>query len=287
MRIRFLSAAAAGLLVLSGCTKDVNPVRTQLFDAALIRYVNAVPDTSGLDFRFVDGGIEGSPQYSNVPFRTFTAYQRIRTGTRQIRVFTSPVPYGNDAAVAVQQHVDTTYTFEKDVRYTIISYGFSRTGSLPKENLVIIRDDLPTALTATQVGVRTIHVAPGVGNVDVYVQPSEAAAGVPVTAPNAANVAPLGATAYVNLAPRPVGTLLYRWDLTTPGSKTALAVNPATGLAGQVGTPSTNPLAGFQVGRSLITAMVFGPSVVGSRAAVFATAGLRFLPDANLDYTEQ
>jgi Domain of unknown function (DUF4397) len=290
MRIRFLSAAAAALALLTGCGDGtVDPVNTQLQEATLIRYINAVPDTSALDFRFVDGSIEGSPQYSAVGFRTFTVYQRARAGQRTIRVFTNPAPYGNSDLVAQQVHIDTTFTFEPNARYTIISYGFARAGSLPKHRLVIIQDDLPTTLTTAQVGVRTIHAAANVGNVDVYVRNSEAATTISGT-PTAANVAPLGATAYLNLAPRPVGPLLYRWDITAAGSTTPFTVTPSTGLPGVVGTTSANPLAGFQVGRSIVTAIVLGPSVVGSRApqgGEFLNAAIRFLPDRHLDTTEQ
>ena len=291
MRIRFTLAALAGLGVLSGCGKDVSGVDTQLSEAAFIRYVNAVPDTSSLDFRFVDGNIEGSPQYANVAFRQFTAYQRIRPGLRQMKVFTNPQAYANSAAVAVQTHVDTTFTFEPNARYTIVSYGFARAGSLPKERLVIYRDELPAALTATQVGVRGIHLAPAAGNVDLYVRTSETPAAIS-GAPTAANVAPLGATAYLALAARPTtGTLSYRFDITTPGSTTAIPLNAFDGrnLLGVVGTPAQNPLAGFQVGRTAITVAILPPSVVGSRApqtAAFLTATALFMPDKALDVTE-
>ena len=76
MRIRYTLAAFAGLSVLMGCDKSVSGANTQLQPAAIVRYVNAVNDTSPLDFRFVDGSIEGSPQYANIAFRTFTPYQR-------------------------------------------------------------------------------------------------------------------------------------------------------------------------------------------------------------------
>lgn len=288
MRIRSISAVAAGLVVLAGCGGSVDPVETTLQEAALIRYVNAIPDTSALDFRFVDGSIEGSPQYANVPFRTFTAYQRARAGARNIRVFTNPVAYANDINVATQQHIDTTFTFEPNARYTIISYGFARATAAPRHRLVIIRDDLPTALTPTQVGVRTIHLAAGVGNVDVYVRTSETPAAI-AGAPAAANVAPLAATAWLNLAPRPVGPLLYRWDITAPGSTVPIPLAVNTGLPGVVGTTAANPLAGFQVGRSLVTVLIVPPSVVGSRApqtAAFLSATALFLPDLALDRTE-
>ncbi len=108
MRVRFLTALAAGVLALSGCDKDVTGTPVQLPSAAFVRYVNAVPDTSALDFRFVDGSIEGSPQFANVEFRQFTAYQRVRVGARTIRVFTNASPYNNSAAVATQQHLEVT-----------------------------------------------------------------------------------------------------------------------------------------------------------------------------------
>jgi hypothetical protein len=291
MRIRFTIAAAAGLFVLAGCSDDsVNDgTAVQLADAALVRYVNAVADTSGFDVRFVDGSIEGSPQYSNITYRQFTPYQRVRPGARNIRIFTNPSTYGNDAAVAQQKHIDTTITFDVNQRYTVISYGFARAGAAVKHRLVVIRDEFPTNLTATQVGVRTIHAAAGVANVDVYVRQSEAATAISGT-PTAANVAPLGTTAWVNFTTRPTGgTLVYRWDLAPAGTTTGLTVTPSNALAGVVGTAAANPLAGVQVGRTLLTAIVFGPSVTGSRApstAEFLNAGMRFLPDRALDSTE-
>lgn len=290
MRFRHLSSLLLGAAALSACSSDeVSGVPTQLAPAASVRYVNAVADTSALDFRFVDGEIEGSPQFAGMTFRQFTAYQRARAGTRRMRVFTNPAAFQNNIAVASQQHIDTTFNFEAGKRYTIISYGFSRTGVTPRHRLVITEDVTPTTLAATAVGVRTIHAAAGVGNVDVWVQPSETAAGVS-GAPTAANVAPLAATAYLSLTARPVGSLLYRWDVAPTGTTTPVTVSPNSGLPGQAGTASINPLAGFQVGRSVITAIVFGPSVAGSRAPTggeFNSVGMRFLPDRHLDTTEQ
>lgn len=287
MRIRVTLAALTGLIVLSGCGQtDVSGVDTQLAEAAIVRFVNAVPDTSGLDFRFVDGGIEGSPQYANVPFRSFTPYQRVRPGTRQMRVFTDPAPYANNIAVATQMHVDTTFTFEPNARYTIISYGFSRTGQAPKERLVILRDEIPTTLTTTQVATRTIHAAPGLGNVDVYVRTSETAAGI-AGAPANANVSPGTATSYAAVTARPVGTLLYRWDVAPAGTTTGITLGTSSGLAGVVGTASANPLPGFQVGRTAVTAVLLPATVTGSRApAAFTTATILFMPDKALDITE-
>ncbi|HYW31339.1 MAG TPA: hypothetical protein VE869_07515, partial [Gemmatimonas sp.] len=74
MRFRSLVALTGGLLAAGACKDDVTGVKTELAPAALIRYVNAVPDTSALDFRFVDGDVEQSPQFPGVTFRTFTAY---------------------------------------------------------------------------------------------------------------------------------------------------------------------------------------------------------------------
>jgi len=295
MRIRYTLAAFVGLGVLTACDRDVAGVDTVLQESATIRYVNAVPDTSRLDVRFVDGSIEGSPQYSAVVFRTFTPYQRVRPGRRQIKIFTNPNEYGNSAAVAMQEHIDTTFTFEPNARYTIISYGNARLGVAPRHRLVILRDELPATLLPTQIGARTVHAAAGAGNVDVYVRPSEAAPAIS-GAPTRADVPELGVTGYLPLDARPTGTaadtLSYRWDITAPGSTTRipLAVSTGRGLLGRVGTAAQNPLAGFQIGRTAMTVIILPRSVAGSRApqgAAFATPTALFLPDAALDRTER
>ncbi len=285
---RLAVIACFALLSVAGCSSDeVAGATTVLPPTAFVRYVNAVPDTSSLDFRFVDGDIEASPQFPDVTFRSFTAYQRARVGTRRLRVFTNALPYGSSAAVAAQMHIDTTFTFEENKRYTIISFGFARTSATPRHRLVILTDNLPTTLSATQIGVRTIHAAAGVGSVDVYVRPTETPAGIAGATPTATGVAQLAATAYLTLDARPTGgALLYRWDLAAAGSSAALTVTPSSGLPGSVGTTSANPLSGFQVGRSIITAILLGPAVVGSRApqtSDFTNPGIRFLPDFHLD----
>ncbi|MBL0937342.1 MAG: DUF4397 domain-containing protein [Gemmatimonadaceae bacterium] len=291
MRFRHLSILLFGAAALAGCNSDeVSGTRTELEPAALVRYVNAVPDTSALDFRFTDGNVENSPQFPSIAYRQFTVYQRARAGSRRIAVFTNPLPYGSDIAVAQQKHVDTSFNFEAGKRYTIISYGFARATASPRHRLVIIEDVFPTTLAATSVGARTIHAAPAAGPLDVYVQTSESPAGIAGATPVARNVAALAATPYVTLTSRPVGgALVYRWDLAAAGGTTALAVSPSSGLPGQAGTSSSNPLAGFQIGRSVITAIAFGPSVAGSRApqgGEYASLGMRFLPDQSLDSTE-
>ncbi|HYW50766.1 MAG TPA: DUF4397 domain-containing protein [Gemmatimonadaceae bacterium] len=295
MRIRYTLAAFVGLAVLTGCDKEVSGVDTVLQEAAVIRYVNAVPDTGLLDFRFVDGDIEGSPQYAGMAFRTFTPYQRVRAGTRQIKIFTNPNAYQNSAAVASQVHIDTTFTFEPNARYTIISFGNARSTAATRHRLLILRDELPATLTATQVGVRVIHAAVGAGNVDVYVRPSEVSPTTISGAPAAANVPERGVSAYLALAARPVNTtatgLSYRFDITAPGSTTSIPLTAfdGRGLLGRVGTAAANPLAGFQVGRTAVTVIMVPRSVAGSAApqtAAFTTATALFLPDAALDKTE-
>jgi hypothetical protein len=317
MRIRY-PAAIAGLAMLVGCDKNTGPTQPQLQDAAIVRYVNAVPDTSALDFRMVDGDIEGSPQWASIGFRQFTSYQRVRPGQRQIRIFTNPAPYGFRDSVARQIHIDTVVTLRANERYTIISYGFSnptgpgRPAGAIRHRLWVIVDTLPSTVAANQVALRTIHAAAGAGNVDIYVQPSEAAAGVSGT-PNCANFAPqtvCGGSAtnlnrFFSFDTRPVPTsgtgLLYRFAITAPGGTTTIPVTPSCGLPGQVGSTTSNPLTGFQIGQSIITAIVMPPSVAGSRAPQtsatdaatpcrsenFLNVGVRFLPDRNLSTTEQ
>lgn len=297
MRFRSLWAALPGAVALAACDNNAGPTATVVREAALVRIVNAIPDTSALDFRFIDGIIEGAPQIADVPFRNFTPYQRADPGQRRIRVFTNPLPYGNSIAAATALHVDTTVTLRVNERYTLIAVGNARAGRFDATarptgtRLLVFTDSLPTTLTDAQVAVRTIHAATGVGNVAIWIQQSEAPAGV-TGAPTFASVPFAAASPYINLATRDTtpATALYRWDIALAGTTTPITVTPNSGLRGVRGTPAQNPLAGFQVGQSIITAIVFPRSVAGSRApqaAEFQNVGIRFLPDRNLVVTER
>src|SRR5687767_13692468 len=77
------------LLAIVGCGKDDGPFFAPEVPLAYTRFINAVPDTVTLDFRFVDF-LEYSPYAIQLAFRGFTPYQGTAPGSRHLRVFTDP-----------------------------------------------------------------------------------------------------------------------------------------------------------------------------------------------------
>ena len=78
---------AAGAV--NACKPD-EVVSTENIPTAGIRFVNAVPDTGGMDFRPVD--IVENSQFYNVTFKSTTLlyYKNARAGTRHFKIFRTP-----------------------------------------------------------------------------------------------------------------------------------------------------------------------------------------------------
>jgi len=286
MRIQRLISAAILACSVAACAKDVTGVSHPAPPLAFVRYVNAVSDTFNMDFRAVDQVTYSQP-FLNAQFRDLGAgnYQGYQAGSRHIRIFLNPNPANNtvavDPVVVSTVMVDTTFTFTAGTYYTLLHVGYARTGAAVKEQLLIITDALPTQSTAT-VQYRIINAAPTLGTVVVYARPDGV---TPLTgAPTAAALAFKGVTAYQSQAPGPI---VMR--MTTPG--TIVTQGSATGYTVQVGTAGTttltaapgvapaDPIYGSGQGGSIFTAFIFDASVVGSKAAQFATPGIVFYPD--------
>jgi hypothetical protein len=127
--------------------------------------------------------------------------------------------------------------------------------------------------------------------VDVYISPE---GGAPYAAPTVTltNVPFLGFSTYRTVPRRPTGGApgvnSYEWEIaptgTTPATPTIDFTVDGTARVGVVGTTSVNPNAGVQVGRSVLTAIVFGPTFsaragAGATPAALAPATVRVLPD--------
>jgi hypothetical protein len=280
-----------GLLGTAVACKDTGGKLTQLEPLAGLRYVNLVPDTSGVDFRVIDV-VSYAPNQVNATFRTGGApyglattflppHQPVLAGTRHIRVFM----YGTTPDVASQVLLDTTYTFLQGSNYTFYLYGYARPGSPPQVNALITKDSLPS-FAANQWQVRVIHLAPtmapsfGGTAVDVWVD-TLAAAATPVGAPNFANRDVLQASTYLGRTARPAaGTtpaLSYRVAVAATGTTTPII--SAAVPAGVVGTATSNPVAGALVAGTGISAVIVPRSVAGSLATSFTTPSLIFLID--------
>ena len=266
-----LLGAAVVALAATGCDKETGGITSPTPARAYYRYVNAVPDTSGLDFRFIDT-LDDSQPWANVLFRQFTPYQATPGGARHIRIFTNASTYAFNAAVAQQVVLDTTLNLEAGKHYTIMHVGYARASASPRQRLVVVEDVFPTP-PAGSIAVRTINAAIGQSPLDVYIQAdgttpfsgSAAARGVP-----ALSSGTVGVTPYVSMAARPQtpATSTYRFLLNPAGVTTTPAyADVSTGVLGAAPLNSSGTVGGVQYAGSVLTAVVFPGAVAGSKAA--------------------
>jgi len=288
-RLLLLGGAAASIVA---CGSDSNTTIVTPDPAALVRFINAVPDTGFMDFRFVDAvdGVPSTP-FVNLAFRAGfdRSYQRLSVGTHHIRVFmgsantiriknpaTPNLPLDsvnitNVPAIVATVMGDTTFTFAEGVHYTFVFYGSARAAS---QKFLILTDNFaaPPANNFSLRAANTSTVAE-----DVYVTSSTTALTTVSGTPNFANVAPLTATAYANfavaaatgnyaVAATDAGTVTpVRSVLMPPGTAAVLAVPGVSG--------ALSATAGARIG-GVFTAYIFPASTAGSQAAVFANPGV-------------
>ena len=192
-RLLSMGCVAAALTACGG-SSDVTIVTPD--PAALVRFINAVPDTGAMDFRFVDA-VEGVPStpFVNLKFRDGfdRAYQRVNVGTHHIRVFMGSANVGpsgstNDPTVVSTVMADTTFTFDLGVHYTFVFYGSARAGA---QKFLILTDNF-AAPPSGNVAIRAVNV--NTVPQDVYVNSSTTALTTVSGAPTFANVAPLASS---------------------------------------------------------------------------------------------
>jgi hypothetical protein len=260
---RILLAAAA--LSVAACSDDDGDLGVvEPGEMAMVRFINAVPDTGAVTLRFVDR-VENLPTFVAVPFRGGSGlYQGVAPGARPTRVF----PLATTVAGASTRLVDTTLTLESGRRYTILYAGRTLAGNTDPaaDRLVLIADDVPSP-GASNVALRVIHAAVGTGPVDVFLAKAGANA---ITSPAVTplrNVAYLGQSAYLTLPTRPrVADSLYTITVTGAGSTTALF----SSTPNEPGAPVSNSIsaqAGVQIANSALTAVIFPGATAGTRAA--------------------
>lgn len=269
MRLYKVLSLAAVAATVAACGGDSGSLGTvDPGPLAQVRFINAVPDTGAVNFRFVDK-LENLPTFLAVPFRGGSGlYQGIAPGLRSMRVF----PLDNTVAGASIRLVDTTFTFQANQKYTIVYLGRTKApaGDPAADRLLIIPDTVP-APGAGKIAVRVIHAAVGTGPIDVYVGKSGSP---PVTATVAkiSNVAYQGRSAYATLPTRPAVTdSLYSFAVTPTGSVTPLF----TSTPNEPGAPvsgSVSAQAGVQISNSVLTVVVFPGATAGTRAATSSNA---------------
>ena len=270
---------AAG--VVNAC-KPETEIITEDIPTAGVRFVNAVPDTGGMDFRPVD--IVENTTFYNVAFKgtTLLYYKNARAGTRHFRIFRSPTsgtPAAEQIAVASTVVFDLpAEELEAGKRYTYILWGLSRPGSTPAMRVTRIVDDPPDP--GANVALRVINACvPGscgtAANGVVDVRAFTAAQTIAAPAATWTALAPLTASQYVSVAK---GT--YTYDVRPAGGATSgAALSSAAAPAGIAETVDIEALPGTNVSGSAVTAILFPRNVVGTQAPTIATPGMIFVWD--------
>lgn len=245
--MRFLRYLPLAALVFAGaCDEDGTVTNVTRPPLAYIRYVHAVPNAGPLDFKFIDA-VEYSPSYANSTFRTIGIFQGARAGSRRIKVFLNSSNIDSTKVTLV----DTTLTLTANTYYTIAHMGFRNPGAGQLgQRLVLIEETRPAQNTG--IHWRSVNLMVGEPNQDVHVG---AAPGTTA----ATNVAPGVGMAYLA---RATGT--FTVHTTDAGVATSRA--SATPFAGVAGNTTADPVGGFNIAGSQMSAFHFPRSVAGSAA---------------------
>jgi hypothetical protein len=269
--MRFLRLASFTLAgaVTAGCSHDLTGTTTSIPDLTYVRYVHAMPDTGEVDVHLVDA-VENlnfaDPGTGYTPYRTVSTYTGIAAGARHFRVFTNM--QSTDINVVSQVIFDTTLTLAANTYYTILHTGYARAGVQPHQHFVLLTDTKPP-VTTTQVAVRAIVAAPGIGPVDVYKTADTATATALPSSPAFQAVALGTPSGYSNFAPGAAAFRVFNSGTTTP---TLTKVPAPAGAAQQA---LLDPVAGTTVGGTALTAFIFPAGVAGSPNKT-AAAGISY-----------
>lgn len=260
----------SAVLAVAACSSDPISKVVTPDPSAAIRWVNAIPDTVGMDYRVVD-----YPSNASEPNLLFGAssgnWRIIPAGSHHVQAFFScPAALtgsvGNPCQVpAVVGTVidDATFNLEAGKKYTILHYGFAKAGATPAKKLILI-EDIPPVVPAGQVAIRVINAAAALGTVSVFSNLATATGGAAIGTPAFTSVAPGTVSTWVNF-PVATGTNSYRISATAPGSTTALVdfLAPAgtVAVAATVTTGALDAVPGARIDGSAFTIVIFGPRV--------------------------
>lgn len=268
-----VAAVAAGM---TACDEGTDTTPFDPVPLAAVRFVNAVPDTMPMDYRFVD--IVTNAGLFAAPFRSSQAqYLPIDAGQRTFRVF----PSSFDAGVTSTVINETTASFQDGGRYTVLHAGFMRSGSAPAAAVAVVEDNAPTP-AAGRVALRALHLGAGMNSVDVFVGTSSTAADIaPSAAPTWTGLAYGEFTPYVEF-----DTAGLRVAATDVGTTTPLLVANTAAPTGSPPTGTSSAITGVRMTGSVITIVILPPSVPGSLApqsSAFQAPALAFLNDRRPD----
>ncbi|MDH3291175.1 MAG: DUF4397 domain-containing protein [Gemmatimonadota bacterium] len=266
--IALVSAMACGVVA---CDKGTETTPFEPVPLAAVRFVNAVPDTMAMDYRFVD--LVTNSGMFDASFRDRQEhYLPIEAGSHTFRVFLS----SSDQAVATTVVNETTFSFADGGRYTVLHGGYMRSGSTPAATVTVVEDNAP-APAAGKVALRVLNLAGDLGPVDVFVGTTSTADQVPAATATWTNLAFGTFTPYVDL-----DTAALRVAATATTTTTPLLVANTAAPAGAAATGTSSAITGVRIAGSVITVVVLPQSVAGSMApqsSAFQAPAFVFLND--------
>lgn len=258
MRFQRQLLIALATTVVAACAKDVKGVSNvgDIPPLAYVRYLNAVNDTLGTDFRSIDHLTYAQP-FLATPYRAmgYGGYQGYAAGSHHIRVF----PNSTNIAVTSSWFVDTTLTLTANTYYTIVHVGLGSGTGAAKQGLLVIPDTFP-AQSTTNISYRVWNVGNDLGAVDVYATAATTDA-LPASA-TFSNVGYKARSAYVSRAAGPLALRVYPTGNTTTPTIAATLMN-----AGTAGTTSADPIGGATVAGTIATAMIYSKTLCTTSAA--------------------
>ena len=271
MRVTRIGLALIGALLAVGCKKDDGPFFAPQVPLAYTRFINAIPDTGAVDFRFIDA-LEYSPFAVQLPFRSFTPYQGTAPGARHLKVFTNPGGSCVTISCVTGIVLDESPTFEAGKYYTVVAVGYARTTGTPRVKLQVYEDPIPDA--GSNVAFRVVNLATGLNALNVGVTAASTDP-IPATA-TFSNVAYLGASAYVT---RATGNAWFR--VTDATASEIVTGNGRQAPVGAASDPLNNltTIGGSGQAGSVVTAYLFPRSVAGSTAPNVTTPSIVFIVD--------
>ena len=271
---RFLQLSALCLAAGALACQPEEVVITEDIPTAGVRFIHAVPDTTGMDFRAVD--IVENSQFYGIVYRPTNNvfYKNARAGARHFKIFLTPntnLPSAQQHAMASTVIQDINVTLEAGHNYTFILWGYSKPGSpnSPAMKLDILDDTPPDP--GANIAIRVLNVA-GLGSLDVKAYPST---GAPPGTATWASVGPQSASAYVSMAPA-ASNADIRFNVTPAGGGAALFTDPNSGLTGIPATVDIEATPGTRIAGSALSAIVFPRSVAGTGAPQGTIGGINY-----------
>ena len=262
-----IALALASVVTLASCSGEASKVFVaEPGQVAYIRFVNAIPDSGGQDWRFVDA-VEGSPNTLNLAFRGIfpgATYQSAAAGVRHLKVFQSALdqtysdPNLASPSVVSTVFLDSTFTLTAGTHYTIIAAGNLRAPRTAK--FLILTDNFVDPAANVAVRVVNLGAAP---SLDVYASAAGGSSALPAS-PLVSSLASYTASPWSTSAP---AALALRAN--TAGSKTLPAMVDAVAPAGVPADKVLNltAIGGSTIAGSVFTAFIFPAAVTGSPAA--------------------